>query len=72
MYMIRRTDRDFGEPKVPHDDLAEAIAEANRLAKIHAAEEPEFTVYEFTPIVVVKGTVSITEEYVRHLKNAKL
>ena len=60
MYMIKRTDKEFGEPTVIHGSYYEASTEAQRLAKFHAQENPEFTIYELEEVSKVKSEIIIS------------
>ena len=59
MYIIRRTDKEYGKPKITHPTLEGAILEAERLAKKHVDEKPEFVVYRLDPIRVVTSQIIV-------------
>jgi len=60
MYVIKRTDKEYGVPTVEHATLIDAQDESKRLAKKHAEENPEFTIYELVKAVTVSSKIEIT------------
>ena len=61
MYMIRRTDKEYGNPTVIHETIEESIEEARRLAVLHAAENGSFGIYKLLPCTEISGKIVITE-----------
>jgi len=59
MYVIKRTDKKYGNFSVTHDTLEAAIVEAERLARQHATENAEFCIYKLTCEWEVKGEIKV-------------
>ena len=60
MYVIKRTDKEFGKFTVTHETLEDARKEAERLARKHAEENGMFTIYQLTPIEYKTGSIVTT------------
>jgi len=63
MYVIKRTDKEFGDPTVIHGSYDEAETEAKRLAMLHAKEKPEFTIYKLKEVSKIKSENIISVWY---------
>jgi len=63
MYVIKRTDKEFGDPTVIHGSYDEAEGEAKRLAMLHAKEKPEFTIYKLKEVSKIKSENIISVWY---------
>lgn len=59
MYVIKRTDKEYGGYTIEHGIYEDAEAEAKRLAQKHGLEEPEFIVYELIEVARISAKVII-------------
>ena len=59
MYVIIRTDKEYGPFTVIHDTLQIAEEEARRLAEKHAGESARFTIYELMPAMEVSANIKL-------------
>jgi pyruvoyl-dependent arginine decarboxylase (PvlArgDC) len=61
MFVIHRTDKEYGCFSVSHETAEQATEEATRLATKHAQESPEFTIYELKEVKKITAKVAIFE-----------
>jgi len=59
MYVIKRTDKSYGNFTVSHKTLDEAIEEAQRLANVHVRENPTFIIYELVEAGIISSKVKV-------------
>ena len=59
MFVLRREDKDYGEPKVVHGTIEEATVEAKRLCEVHAKELPRFWIYDLKPVIGFKAELKV-------------
>lgn len=57
MFVIKRSDKDYGNFSKTHEKLDEAIEEARRLARKHAFDKPEFIIYKLEKVKTVKSDI---------------
>ena len=62
MYVIKRTDKDYGGFSIIHETLELATEEAERLSKKHVDETPKFTIYELKRVNVISAKITITNK----------
>ena len=63
MYVIQiskpRTDKDYGQFTKTYNTVEEVEKEAKRLARFHAQENPEFTIYRLYKIGTVSAEIDV-------------
>ena len=64
-FFIYRTDASCGYPTKPHDTLADAMAEAERLGIHHVKENPTFEVLKLKTVKELKVSIQ------KHVKDGK-
>ena len=60
MYVVKRTDKEYGFFTKEHETFDLALEEAIRLANKHATEKPEFTIYELKQAKIILTQIQIT------------
>ena len=65
MYVIHRTDKEYGSFTRTHDTLDEAVVEAERLVRQHAKDSPSFTIYELKEAKKLSADFAVKIEDVR-------
>ena len=69
MYVIQRTDKDYGNFTIAHETLDQAKEEAERLCTCHVKDNPTFIISELKEIMTISSTIGFAYTYPEALEN---